>query len=97
MDNYELTSNDINQFLHDLKCVNGKHGYYRAMRAFCNWLYSNDYVNYNPIDKVDPPKPTKRILPILSPYIFNVLYTCKTKKRFWYILIELKSLGEVSD
>jgi site-specific recombinase XerD len=30
-------------------------------------LYRNDYVKYNPIEKVDPPKPTKKILPSLSP------------------------------
>lgn len=65
--NYELTTDGVNKFLSDLKCGNGKHGYYRALRAFCNWLYRNDYVKYNPIEKVDPPKPTKKILPSLSP------------------------------
>jgi len=64
--NYELTTDGINQFLHDLRCGNGKHGYYRALRAFCNWLYSNDYVKYNPIKKVDPPKQSRKLLPCLN-------------------------------
>jgi integrase/recombinase XerD len=63
---YELTTDGINQFLRDRKCGNGKHGYYRAIRAFCNWLYRNGYVKSNPIEKVDPPKQSRRILPYLN-------------------------------
>jgi hypothetical protein len=53
---YELSTDGINQFLRSLTCGNGKHGYYRAIRAFCNWLYRNRYVKSNPIENVDPPK-----------------------------------------
>jgi site-specific recombinase XerD len=64
--NYELTTDGINEFLRSLTCGNGKHGYYRAIRAFCNWLYRNDYVKSNPIEKVDPPKQSRRLLPCLD-------------------------------
>jgi site-specific recombinase XerD len=65
--NYDLTSADINDFLANLNCHNGKNGYYRAIRAFCNWLYRQGYVKENPITRVDPPKMTKVILPSLTP------------------------------
>jgi site-specific recombinase XerD len=64
--NYELTTEGINQFLRDRTCGNGKHGYYRAIRAFCNWLYRNGYVKSNPIENVDPPKQSRRLLPCLD-------------------------------
>jgi integrase/recombinase XerD len=63
---YELTTDGINQFLRSRTCGNGKHGYYRAIRAFCNWLYKNRYVKSNPIENVDPPKQSKRLLPCLN-------------------------------
>jgi site-specific recombinase XerD len=62
--NSYLTPSGINNFLTGLKCNSGgKAAYYRAIRAFCNWLSKNDYLKDNPIRKVDPPKPAKRILP----------------------------------
>jgi integrase/recombinase XerC len=64
--NYNLTSDDINCFLANLSCHNGKDGYYRAIRAFCNWIYRQGYVKENPITKVDPPKITRVILPSLT-------------------------------
>jgi len=63
--NYNLTHNDINLFLSNLTCRNGKNAYYRAIRAFCNWLFRQDYIKENPIIKVDSPKMTKVILPSL--------------------------------
>ena len=65
--NYELTSTDINHFLANLSCHNGKNGYYRSIRAFCNWLYRQGYIKENPIGRVDPPKMTRVILPSLTP------------------------------
>ena len=62
----ELTPEDINLFLANLSCRNGKNAYYRAVRAFCNWLYRNGHIQDNPIEKVDPPKMTKVILPSLT-------------------------------
>jgi site-specific recombinase XerD len=62
-----LISTDINLFLSNLNCHNGKNAYYRAIRAFCNWLYRQGYIKENPITKVDPPKMTRIILPSLTP------------------------------
>jgi site-specific recombinase XerD len=62
-----LTPSGINQFLTNLKChAGGKAAYYRAIRAFCNWLFKNDYLKDNPMRKVDPPKQPKRILPSMT-------------------------------
>ncbi len=63
---YPITAQGINAFLTSLKCGNGKFAYYRAIRAFCNWLVRNDYLKDNPLRKVDPPKPSKRIMPSLT-------------------------------
>ena len=64
--NYELTPNSINLFLSELSCHNGKNAYYRAIRAFCNWIYRQGYIKENPIARVDAPKMTKAILPSLT-------------------------------
>ncbi len=61
-----ITHTDINLYLSNLSCKNGKNAYYRAIRAFCNWLYRQSYIKDNPITKVDPPKMTKIILPSLT-------------------------------
>jgi len=57
-----ITHTDINLYLSELTCRNGKNAYYRAIRAFCNWLYRQNYIKDNPIIKVDPPKMTRIIL-----------------------------------
>ena len=64
--NYSLAPTDINLFLTNLNCHNGKNAYYRAIRAFCNWLYRQGYIKDNPITKLDPPKITKVLLPSLT-------------------------------
>jgi site-specific recombinase XerD len=64
--NYELTPTDINSFLANLNCHNGKNAYYRAIRAFCNWLYRQGHMKDNPIKRVDTPKMTKVLLPSLT-------------------------------
>ena len=45
--NYSPTRDDINLFLSNLSCHNGKNAYYRAIRAFCNWLYRQGYIKQN--------------------------------------------------
>jgi hypothetical protein len=40
--------------------------YYRAIRAFCNWLHRQGYLSDNSITRVDPPKMKKIILPSLN-------------------------------
>ena len=62
-----LTPESINHFLSTLTCANGKNAYYRAIRAFCNWLYKQELIPTNPILKVDAPKIKKVILPSLTP------------------------------
>ena len=60
------------QFLNSLNCSgSGKHAYFRALRAFYNWLYSpKSGHNLNPQDNpvliVDSPKKEKRIMPSLT-------------------------------
>jgi len=71
--NYDLTPSGIRQFLANLKCVNGKHAYFRAIRAFCNFLFRQGYFQYNPILRVDPPRTAKAILPSLSTGQLNYL------------------------
>lgn len=67
IENYALTSDGINRFLANLNCnAGGKLAYFRAIRAFCNWLVRNDYRKDNPLRKVDAPKPPKPILPSLT-------------------------------
>jgi hypothetical protein len=57
-----VSGQDIGQFLNHLHCTNGgKNAYYRALRVFCNWLYSPESgYNLNPQDNpmlvVDAPK-----------------------------------------
>ncbi len=69
----KVSSQAIAQFLNSLQCTNGgKHAYYRALRAFYNWLYSrksgyNLNSQDNPILAVEAPKVEKRILPSLIP------------------------------
>jgi site-specific recombinase XerC len=65
--NYPLTPDGINTFLSKLECNGGgKFAYFRAIRAFCNWLVRNDYLKVNPIKKVDPPKMGSPILPSIT-------------------------------
>jgi len=78
---------DINKFLDSLRCSNGgKHAYYRALRAFYNWLYSpksNIHLKYedNPIFYVDAPKVGKRLLPYLTVQQFEYLLDQATSLR----------------
>ncbi len=56
----------INDFLGAVKkrgCKNGTvHGYYRGVRAWCNWLEEHKYITNNPIGDVTiPPKPKRKI------------------------------------
>ncbi|MFC1971325.1 tyrosine-type recombinase/integrase [Chloroflexota bacterium] len=79
----EFTPDSINTFLSRLPCANGKDAYYRAIRAFCNWLYRQGYITDNPINRVDPPKMKKAILPSLTPeqvdYLISEAKTIRDK------------------
>jgi integrase/recombinase XerD len=67
-----------------LKCnAGGKLAYFRAIRAFVNWLVRNDYLKDNPLKKVDAPKPPKPILPSLTveqvSYLIEQVYSLTHK------------------
>ena len=51
----KLTGQSINSFLSPLNCGYDKFAYFRAIRAFVNWLIRNDYIKDNPLKRVDPP------------------------------------------
>ena len=61
-----MTPDGINRFLSDLKCRNAKHAYFRALRAFCNWMHREGYFADNPIKRVDQPHVDRAILPSLT-------------------------------
>jgi len=66
------TPSVINAFLNSLTCsLGGKHAYFRAIRAFYNWLYCpksgfDIKSKENPIIWVEAPKVPKLILPSLT-------------------------------
>jgi len=91
---YELTPDGINRFLSDLTCSTGaKFCYFRAIRAFTNWLIRNDYVRDNPIRKVDPPKPKKKVLPSLTIDQVQYLIECADNLRDKAIISLLADSG----
>jgi len=63
---------DLKSFLDGLSCTHaGKHGYFRALRVFYNWLYSPKSgfglkPEDNPIAWVEAPKVSIAILPALT-------------------------------
>ena len=59
---YELTSENISDFLFNLPCGNGKKNYYVAIRALCNWLHKTGNIESNPIKLIDPPKTRRKLL-----------------------------------
>ena len=80
---HPLTAQGITEFLNNLTCSNGKHAYFRAIRALCNWLVKNDYLKESPLKKVDAPKPGKPILPSLTTeqvgYLINYVDNLRDK------------------
>ncbi|MHA2068906.1 MAG: tyrosine-type recombinase/integrase [Candidatus Thorarchaeota archaeon] len=81
VENYELTPEGINTFLSDLKCGNAKHAYYRAIRVFCNWATREDYIEDNPIKRVNPPNISDSILPSLTSEQVNHLISVAGNQR----------------
>ena len=97
---YPLTPDGINEFLHYLDCDNGKHAYYRAIRALCNWLYRQGYLRDNPIKLVDSPSVAKKLLPsITEQQLCKLLETTDNKRDACIICLLFDSglrLSEVS-
>ena len=69
---FHITGQDISRFISSLSCTNsGKHAYYRALRAFYNWLYSRKSgytlnAQDNPMLLVEGPKVERKMLPSLT-------------------------------
>ena len=85
------TPEGINSYLASLRCQNGKAKFYSCLRALSRWLYHNDYISENVIEKVSPPKIQKRLLPALSEEQVKVLMShchCERDKALinflWY-------------
>ena len=80
---YPVTSQGVTTFLASLTCGNGKFSYYRAIRAYINWLVKYDYLKTNPMKRVDPPRLKKQILPSLTreqvDYLKNTVSTLRDK------------------
>jgi hypothetical protein len=51
-----VTAQAISTYLNSLSCDNGRLKFYSRLRAICNWLYLNDYLTDNPINKVARPR-----------------------------------------
>ena len=49
---YPITPEGINSYLASLRCQNGKAKFYSCLRALSRWLYHNDYMPENVIEKV---------------------------------------------
>jgi len=63
---YPITPEGISSYLASLRCQNGKAKFYSCLRALSRWLYRNDYIPENVIEKVLPPKVQKKLLPAVS-------------------------------
>ena len=63
---YPITSQGITTYLSRLTCGNGKTKFYSCLRALSRWLYHNDYIPENVIEKVSPPKKQKKLLAAVS-------------------------------
>ncbi|MBE9514117.1 MAG: hypothetical protein IMY83_03690 [Chloroflexi bacterium] len=66
MKRYEISPQGIHSFLANLTCGNAKANYYRIVTTFVRWLLKMGYLKENPLDRVDKPKPAKRLLPSLT-------------------------------
>ena len=95
----DVKSNNITLFLNRLECTNGgKHAYFRALRAFYNWLYSrksgyNLNSQDNPISLVDTPKLEQKIMPTLTEEQVNTLINAVDNDRDKCIISLLSDSG----
>ena len=77
----DLTPTAINWFLSTLSCKNGKFAYYRAIRALCNWLHRQGYLEDNPIRLIDSPSVAKKLLPSVTEQQLDILLTATKSLR----------------
>ena len=77
----DLTSTGINWFLSTSSCKNGRFAYYRAIRALCNWLHRQGYLEDNPIRLVDSQSIAKKILPSATEEQLDILLKAADSQR----------------
>jgi integrase len=77
----DLTPTAINWFLSTLSCKNGKFAYYRAIRALCNWLHRQGYLEVNPIKLIDRPSVSKKMLPSVTEEQVHILLEAAESQR----------------
>jgi len=78
---YPITPEGINSYLASLRCQNGKAKFYSCLRALSRWLYHNDYIPENVIEKVSPPKTQKKLLPAVSKEQLDTLFAhCRCER-----------------
>jgi len=99
---YPLTPEGINSYLNSLTCGNAKHNYYRCIKTLCRWLYRDDYISSNPIEKVSPPRRQKKLLPAISKeQLQTLLGHCQSERDraiinlLWYSGMRLSEVAHV--
>ena len=70
---YVLSAEGINGYLNSLTCGNGKDNYFRCLRTLFRWLYQNDYISSNLIEKVSAPRKQKRLMPAIKEEQIDIL------------------------
>ncbi len=94
-----IKASHIVRFLSRLECGNGgKHAYFRTLRAFYSWLYSNKSgfslnPQDNPILLVEAPKIEKRLMPSVTENQLNALIDSAESMRDKSIICLLADSG----
>ncbi len=99
---HPLTPEGINAYLGSLTCGNAKHNYFRCIKTLCRWLYQNDYIPTNPIEKVSPPRRQKKLLPDIRKEQLQILLEhchCERDRAvislLWYSEMRLSEVANV--
>lgn len=96
-----ITTNDIRMFLIQ-KCSNLKDSTRSTkifiLKSFFKWLYEEEYIDKNPMNKVKPPKVGKRLRKSLTEEILERLRLgCKTDREFALVELLFSSAVRVSE
>ena len=62
----DLTPKGINAWLTSLNVGNAKYNNYQVLKIFCNWLRRSKKIHSNPMELVDKPKRSIRIMPAIT-------------------------------
>jgi site-specific recombinase XerD len=89
-----------NKHIHDEKHLSpfSVAGHVRAIKAFWGWLFNQDYIDHNPLEKFPLPKTPKYIINTLSPHEVKQLLDAVDKStasgnRFYCVLLLLIDTG----